>query len=68
MKTKSRHAELLSALDDMQNSLHYATRCDVLRQAEILIVRQEQEIATLRSEVMSRYGFPYRMEKHITRP
>lgn len=43
----SKHADLLNALDEMQQSPQYALRRDVLRQAENLISSQERRIDIL---------------------
>ena len=47
----SKHAELLNALDEMQHSLAYAVRRDILARAEQTIVSQEETIARLEREL-----------------
>ncbi len=47
-KIKSDNATLLNDLDSMQRTTLYALRRGVLRQAELLIVKQEEEIKKLR--------------------
>ncbi len=47
--TKSKHAHCLNALDEMQQSFVYAARHMILREAEGLIVAQEQQIDTLQA-------------------
>ena len=51
MSTKSKHADLLNALDEMQQSVAYAVRRDVLARAERVILSQEEEIQDLRREL-----------------
>lgn len=41
---KSQHAELLNALDEMQQSIAYAARRDTLSEAERVIVAQEAQL------------------------
>lgn len=48
---KSKHATLLNALDDMQQSMMYAVRRTELREAEGLIVAQEKTIDTLQAQL-----------------
>ena len=47
---KSKHATLLNALAEMQESPAYAARRGVLQQAEELIVRLERELDQLKSD------------------
>lgn len=51
MGIKSSHSALLNRLDDMAASPHYAMRRNVLREAESLILRQEQEIIQLKEQL-----------------
>lgn len=48
MGHKTDHADLLNALDTMQRSPIYALRWANLREAELLILRQEREAKELR--------------------
>ena len=45
---ETKHGAVLNNLDEMAQSLNYASRRKVLRQAEQLIVAQEQEIDRLK--------------------
>lgn len=46
---KTEHRDLLNALDRMQQSHQYALRRVVLNEAEMLIVKQEQQISQLKA-------------------
>jgi hypothetical protein len=48
---KSKHAELLNALSEMQESPAYAARKQVLGLAEATILTQEQEIAAQQARI-----------------
>jgi hypothetical protein len=54
---QSDHADLLNALDDMQRSHTYAWRRDVLHQAELLIVRLEQENRNLKAAAAAKADY-----------
>lgn len=52
MPIKSKHAQLLNDLADMQASPAYAVRRGVLAEAERVIMAQEREIARLNREII----------------
>lgn len=52
MPIKSKHAQLLNDLSDMQQSPAYAVRRGVLAEAERVIMAQEREIARLSREII----------------
>jgi len=49
-KLKSKYADLLNALNEMQQAMLYAARRPVLREAENLIVDLERQVAALRDD------------------
>jgi ribosomal protein L29 len=63
MSTKSKHAAVLNALDEMQSCWHYAARSSDLAEAERVILEQEQQLATvtaerdaIRKDLLEKYG------------
>ena len=51
LASTSEFTEILNAIDEMQQAMHYALRRPVLRQVEYLIDRLDAERTALRREV-----------------